>query len=108
MGDDGCFQFDKNRQYDGPDSITRVMSVSAPGNVKQAISDLLIELGGVAHQMKNKPTQRKNSKAEKMFYGVPAGLCSEGLIRSIWHGLKNCEKTLCNAKKFKIKAIMDH
>ena len=83
------------------------MSVSAPGNVKQAIGDLLIELEGDAHQIKYKPTQRKNSKAEKMFPGVPAGLCSEGLMRSIRHGLKNSEKTLCNAKKFTIKANLD-
>ncbi len=29
-------------------------------------------------------------------------------MRSIQHGLKTCEKTLCNAKKFTIKANMDH
>jgi hypothetical protein len=84
------------------------MSVSAPGCVKQAIGDLLIKLEGDAHQIKYKPTQRKNSKAEKMFPGVPAGLCSEGLMCSIRHGLKNWEKALCNAKKkFTIKANMD-
>ena len=42
-----------------------------------------------------------------MFPGVPAGLCGKGIMRSIWHGLKNCEKTLCNAKKLSIKANMD-
>jgi hypothetical protein len=104
---DGGFQFDENRQYNGPDRITGVMFVSATGNVKQAISDLLIELKGEAHQIKYKSTQRKNSKAEKMFPGVSAGLRGEGIMRSIWHGLKNCEKTLCNAKKFTIKANMD-
>jgi hypothetical protein len=83
------------------------MSVSALGNVKQAIGDLLIELKGDAHQIKYKPTQRKNSKVEKMFPGIPAGLCGKGIMRSIRHGLKNCEKTLCNAKKFTIKANMD-
>ena len=107
VGDDGQFQFDENHQYDGPNGITGVMSVSTSGNVKQAIGDLLIKLEGDAHQIKYKPTQRKNSKAEKMFPGVPAGLCSEGLMRSIRHGLKNYEKTLCNAKKFTIKANMD-
>jgi hypothetical protein len=71
---DGRFQFDENRQYNGPDRIMGVMSVSALGNVKQAIGDLLIELEGDAHQIKYKPTQRKNSKAEKMLPGVPAGL----------------------------------
>jgi hypothetical protein len=104
---DGRFQFNENRQYNGQDRITGVMLVSAPGNVKQAIGDLLIELEGDAHQIKYKPTQRKNSKAEKMFPGVPTGLCSEGIMRSIQHGLKNCEKTLCNAKKLSIKANMD-
>jgi hypothetical protein len=84
-----------------------VMSVSTPCNVKQAIGDLLIELKGDAHQIKYKPTHRKNSKAENMFPGVPAGLCSEGIMHSIWHGLKNCEKTLCNATKFLIKANMN-
>jgi hypothetical protein len=103
----GRFQFDKNRQYNGPDRITGVMSVSAPGNVKQAIGDLLIELKGDTHQIKYKPTQCKNSKAEKMFPGVPTGLCGKGIMRSIRHGLKSCEKTLCNAKKFTIKANMD-
>jgi hypothetical protein len=83
VGDDGQFQFDENRQYVGPDRITGVMSVSAPGNVKQAMGDLLIKLEGDAHQIKYKPTQRKNNKAKKMFPGVPAGLCSEGLMRSI-------------------------
>jgi hypothetical protein len=101
------FQFDENRQYNGPDRITGVMSVSAPGNVKQAIGDLLIKLKGDAHQIKYKPTQHKNSKAEKMFPGISAGLCSEGIMCSIRHGLKNCEKTLCNAKKFLIKVNMD-
>ncbi len=104
---DGRFQFNKNRQYNGPDRIMGVMLVSAPGNVKQAIGDLLIELKGDAHQIKYKPTQCKNSKAEKMFPGIPAGLCGKGIMHSIWHGLKSCEKTLCNAKKFTTKANMD-
>jgi hypothetical protein len=104
---DKQFQFDENRQNDGPDRIMGVMSVSTPGNVKQATGDLLIKLEGDAHQIKCKPTQRKNSKAEKMFPGIPAGLCSEGIMCSIRHGLKNCEKTLCNAKKFSTKANMD-
>jgi hypothetical protein len=42
-----------------------------------------------------------------MFPGIPAGLCGKGVMRSIRHGLKSCEKTLCNAKKFTIKANMD-
>ena len=83
------------------------MLVSAPGNVKQAVGDLLIKLEGDAHQIKYKPTQRKNSKAEKMFPGVLAGLCSEGIMSSIQHRLKSCEKTLCNAMKFTIKANMN-
>jgi hypothetical protein len=83
------------------------MSVSAPGNVKQAINDLLIKLKGDAHRIKYKPTQCKISKAEKMFPGVLAGLCGKGIMRFIWHGLKNCEKTLCSAKTFTIKANMD-
>ena len=61
VGDKKCFQFDEIRQYDGPDTITGVMSVSAPGNVKQAIGDLFIELKSDAHQIKYKPTQHKNS-----------------------------------------------
>jgi hypothetical protein len=104
---DGRFQFDENRQFDGPDRITGIMSISAPGNVKNAIDNLLIELKGNAHQIRYKPTQRKNSKAEKMFPDVPAGLCSEGIMRSVRHGLKKCEKILCKAKKNTIKANMD-
>jgi hypothetical protein len=96
---DGRFQFDETQQFNGPDRITGIMSISAPGNVKEAISNLLIELEGDAHQIWCKPTQRKNSKAEKMFPGIPAGLCPKGIMRSIQHGLTKCEKTLCNAKK---------
>jgi hypothetical protein len=101
------FQFDENQQFDGPDRITGIMSISAPGNVKDAINNLLIELEGDAHQIRYKSTQQKNSKAEKMFPGVPAGLCPEDIMRSIRHGLKKCEKMLCTAKKFTIKANMN-
>jgi hypothetical protein len=103
---DGRFQFDENRVYDGPDRITGIMLIAAPCNVKQAISNLLIELEGDVHQIRYKPTQQKNSKAEKMFPGVPAVLCPEGLMRSIRHGLKKCEKALCGAKKISIDANM--
>ena len=82
------------------------MLISAPCNVKQAISNLLIELEGDVHQICYKPTQRKNSKAEKMLPGVPAVLCPQKLMRSIRHGLKKCEKALCSAKKFSIDANM--
>jgi hypothetical protein len=105
---DGWFQFDENRQYNGPDRITGIMLISAPGNVKQAIGNLLIKLKGDAHQIWYKPTQQKNSKAEKMFPGISSGLCNKGIMRSIRHGLKTCKKTLCNAKKFTIKASMDY
>jgi hypothetical protein len=77
---DGQFQFDENRVYDGPDRITGIMLISAPCNVKQAISNHLIKLEGDVHQIHYKPTQQKNSKAEKMFPGVPAVLCPEGLM----------------------------
>ena len=56
---DGRFQFDENRQFDGPDRITGIMSISAPGNVKEAINNLLIKLKGDAHQIRYKPTQQK-------------------------------------------------
>jgi hypothetical protein len=104
---DGRFQFDEGQQFDGPYRITGIMSISALGNIKDAINNLLIKLEGNAHQICYKPTQQKNSKAEKMFPGVPAGLCPEGIMRSIQHGLKKCEKMLCTAKKFRIKANMD-
>jgi hypothetical protein len=80
--------------------------ISALCNVKQAISNLLIKLERDVHQIRYKPTQQKNSKAEKMFPGVTAALCPEGLMRSIGYGLKKCEKALCNAKKFSINANM--
>jgi hypothetical protein len=79
----GRFQFDENRQHNGPDNITGIMLISALGNVKQAIGNLLNELKGDGHQIRYKPTQWKNSKAEKMFPGVPVGLCNEGIMRSI-------------------------
>jgi hypothetical protein len=104
---DGRLQFDENRIYDGPNRITGIMSISAPCNVRQAIGNLLIELEGDVHQIHYKPTQRKNSKAEKMFQGVPAGLCPEGIMQSILHGLKKCKKALCDAKKFSIEANMN-
>jgi hypothetical protein len=80
---DGHFQFDENCQHNTPARITGVMLISPLGNVTQAIVNLLIELKGDAHQIRYKPTQQKNSKAEKMFPGIPAGLCSEGIMRSI-------------------------
>jgi hypothetical protein len=55
---DGCFQFDENQQFDGSDRITGIMSISAPGNVKDAINNLLIKLEGNAHQICYKPTQQ--------------------------------------------------
>ncbi len=64
------------------------MSISASGNIKEAISNLLIELEGDVHQICYQPTQWKNSKAEKMLPGVPTGLCPKGIIHSIQHGLK--------------------
>jgi hypothetical protein len=81
------------------------MLISALGNVKQAIGDVLIELEEDAHQIQYKPTQQKNSKAKKMLPGVPSGLCNEGIMCSIRHGLKTCEKTLCNAKSLPSKQI---
>jgi len=48
---DGRFQFDENRVFDGPDKITGIMLISVPCNVKQAISNLLIELEGDVHQI---------------------------------------------------------
>ncbi len=54
---DGRFQFDENRQFNGPDRITGIMSISALGNVKEAINNLLIKLEGDAHQIRYKPTQ---------------------------------------------------
>ncbi len=103
---DGRFQFDENRVSNGPDRITGIMLISAPCNVKQAISSLLIKLKGDVHQICYKPTQQKNSKAEKMFPGVPAVLCPGGLMQSMQHGLKKCEKALCNAKKFSTNVNM--
>ena len=64
---DGHFQFDENCQHNTPARITGVMLISPLGNVTQAIVNLLIELEGDAHQIRYKPTQQKNSKAEKMF-----------------------------------------
>ena len=64
------------------------MSISAPGNIKEAINNLLIKLKGDAHQIRYKPTQPKNSKAEQMFPGILAGLCPKGIMPSIRHGLK--------------------
>jgi hypothetical protein len=104
---DGRLQFDENRVYDGSDRITGIMLISAPCNVRQAIGNLLIELEGDVHQIRYKPAQHKNSKAEKMFPGVPAGLCPKGFMQSVWHGLKKCKKALCNAKKFSIEANMN-
>jgi hypothetical protein len=56
---DSQFQFDENRQYNGPDRIIGIMLIIALGNVKQAIGNLLIKLKGDAHQIRYKPTQRK-------------------------------------------------
>jgi hypothetical protein len=103
----GHFQFDEDQQHNGPDRITGIMSISAPGNIKEATNNLLIELESNAHQIRYKSTQWKNSKAVEIFPGIPTGLCSMGIMCSIQHGLKKCVKTLCDAKKFTIKANMD-
>ncbi len=79
---DGRFQFDENCHYNGTDRITGIVLISALGNVKQAIGDLLIKLEGDAHQIWYKPTQQKNSKAETMFPGIPSGLCNK-----VYHAL---------------------
>jgi hypothetical protein len=102
---DGRIQFDKNQVYVGPDRITNSMLISAPYNIKQAIGNVLIELERDVHQIQYKPTQRKNSKAEKMFSGVPPGLCPERIMRSVQHALKKCEKAFCDTNK-SIDAIM--
>ncbi len=81
------------------------MLIYALGDIKEAINNLLIELEGDAHQIWYKPTQQKNSKAKKIFPGVPTGLCPKGIMHSIQHGLKKCEKTLCNAKKLQSRQI---
>jgi hypothetical protein len=47
------------------------MSISAPGNVKQAISDLLIELKGDADQIRYKPTQQKIAKLKRCSLAFP-------------------------------------
>ncbi len=52
----GHFQFNENRQYNGPEKITGIMLISALCNDKQAIGDLIIELKGDAHQIRYKPT----------------------------------------------------
>jgi hypothetical protein len=104
---DGCLQFDENRVYDGPNRITGIMLISAPCNVRQAIGNLLIELEGEVHQIRHTPTQRKNSKVEKVFPGVPAGLCPEGNMQSVRHGLMKCKKALCNAKKILIEVYLN-
>jgi hypothetical protein len=83
---DGRFQFDENCQYNGPDRTTGIMLISALGNVKQAIGDLLVELEGDAHQIRYKVAQQKNSKAEKMFPGILSGLCNKSIMHSIRHG----------------------
>jgi hypothetical protein len=54
---DGHFQFDVNRQFEGPDRIAGRMLISAPGNIEDAINNLVIELEGNAHQIRYKPTQ---------------------------------------------------
>jgi hypothetical protein len=54
---DGRFQFDENRQFGGPDRITGIMLISAPGNIKDSMNNLLIELEGNTHQIPCNPTQ---------------------------------------------------
>jgi hypothetical protein len=74
---DGQFQFDENRVYDGPDRIN-FSTMQCEASHQQPLD----RIRGDVHQIRYKPTQRKNSKAEKMFPGVPAVLCPEGLMQS--------------------------
>jgi hypothetical protein len=68
---DGHFQFDENCQYNGPDKITGIMLISAPGNVEQAIDNLLIKLKRDAHQIWYKPTQQKIARWKRRSLASP-------------------------------------
>jgi hypothetical protein len=63
------------------------MLISAPGNIKEAVKNLLVELEGHAHRIWYKPTQQKNSKALKIFPGILAGNVSN-MSATRWQGVK--------------------
>ncbi len=71
----GRFQFDENRVYDGPDRITGIMLISAPCNVKLAISNLLIKLEG---DVLSDPLQANTAKEQQGEEDVPRS--SSGIV----------------------------
>jgi hypothetical protein len=108
VGKDGCPVFDENRGYEGPNCITTIMWITADCNIKDALTDLQMELEGEHLQIRWKLAQKKNSRNQIVIYGVPPGFDLKGIMHELLFGLKESEKELCNHKHFSPSENMDH
>jgi hypothetical protein len=108
VGQNGRPVFDENRGYDGPDRITAIMWITADCNVKDAITNLQMELEGEKLQIRWKPAQKKNSRNQICIYGLVPGFDVRGIMQELKYGLKESKKELCDGKKFTISKNIDH
>ncbi len=83
------------------------MWISADVNVKDALSDLQMELEGEHLQIRWKPAQKKNTKNQIVIYGLPPGFDPKGIKRKLMYGLKESEKELCDTKRFSLEQNTD-
>ncbi len=102
VGKDGRPIFNESCGYEGPDRITAILWITADCNVKDALTSLQMELEGDHLRLQWKPAQKKNSRNQIVIYGLPPGFDARGVMRKLLFGLKECEKELCNAKRFSV------
>ncbi len=107
VGQNGRPVFDENRGYDSPDRITAIMWITADCNVKDAITNLQMELEGEKLQICWKPAQKKNSRNQICIYGLVPGFDVRGIMQELKYGLKESKKELCDGKKFTISENID-
>jgi hypothetical protein len=108
VGKDGHPVFDENRIYEGPNHITPIMWITADCIIKDALTDLQMELEGKHLQIWWKPAQKKNSRNQIVIYSLPPGFDPKGIMRELLLGLKESGKELCNHKCFSPLENMDH
>jgi hypothetical protein len=83
------------------------MWISADVNVKDALSDLQMELEGEHLQIRWKPAPKKNSKNQIVIYGLPPGIDPKEIMLELMYSLEESKKELCDAKKFSLEQNLD-
>jgi hypothetical protein len=106
VGKDGRPVFDENLGYEGPDCITTIMWTTVDCSIKDALTDLQMELEGEHLQIWWKPAQKKYSCNQIVIYGLPPGFdpkYHEGT--TVW--TKGKQKGICDHKRFSPSENMD-